>query len=137
MELKVVGFTGSRYGMSLYQLHKVIWHLERLQKERFAEFHHGDCIGSDRQAQHIARELGYRIVSHPPVNRKNRAFTKPDVEMPERPYLIRNHNIVDRSDVVIATPSTFHEVPSSGTWSTIRYAREQSKTLLVFYPRET
>ena len=49
-------------------------------------------------------------------------------------YLERNHDIVDETDMLIATPGEEQEVQRSGTWATIRYARKQKRTILTIYP---
>lgn len=101
------------------------------------EFHHGDCVGADSQASVIAGRLGFRIVLHPPLDPKKRAYNIADLVLQARPYLERNHDIVDACDVMFATPREMHEVLRSGTWATIRYARKCRKDLLVIQPERT
>jgi hypothetical protein len=117
-----------------------------------AEFHHGDCIGGDRQLHDLVvrhrREGLYRchIVIHPPVNPKARAFCQPDPEwhdllLPEKPYFPRNMDIVDASNPLLALPKG-PKAPHSGTWGTVEYAlrKRSALTILVmpdgsvFYP---
>lgn len=55
------------------------------------------------------------------------------VYSPQDP-LVRNRDIVSCSDIMIATPKTIHEERRSGTWATIRYARELKKKLYIIAP---
>jgi len=100
------------------------------------EFHHGDCIGADEEAAAIAVGAGYRIFSHPPLNAAIRAFTRADVELQPKDYLVRNRDIVDVADVLVATPAGL-EVQRSGTWSTVRYARRLGKRTYIVMPDGT
>jgi hypothetical protein len=84
--------------------------------------HHGDCVGADAAAHQIARDLGITVVVHPPVSNKKRAFCEGDQELPPKEYLVRNRDIVDASQVLVATPGGFQEKRRSGTWATVRYA---------------
>jgi hypothetical protein len=54
--------------------------------------------------------------------------------MPAKPYLVRNHEIVDDSQVLIAAPKEFTEQLRSGTWATIRYARKIGRTVRIVFP---
>lgn len=85
--------------------------------------HHGDCIVGDWLAHRIGRELGLRMIGHPPDNPKKRAFCDFDEIRPEKPYLERNRDIVDETDVLIGMPDGPERL-RSGTWSTIRYGRK-------------
>jgi hypothetical protein len=98
------------------------------------EFHHGDCIGADDQAGNLAIELGYTIVTHPPTNESKRAFADYDIELPRKPYLERNHDIVNQTDHLIAAPKEMDEQVRSGTWATIRYAEKKMKDLTIIFP---
>jgi hypothetical protein len=128
-----VGFTGSRYGMQEIQEEKLI---ELLKEKGLDEFHHGDCIGSDKIAHEAIRKhfSNAKIFVHPPKQKRNRAFCIGDYKAPEKEYIVRNHEIVDASDVVIATPKHKTELQRSGTWKTIRYAKKVNKDLYIIYP---
>jgi hypothetical protein len=127
-----VGFTGTQSGMSRHQAAQLIDNLVALE---CTEFHHGDCIGADNQADVLARNIVGRIVVHPPTNDSKRAFTTRKagtVVRPPKPYLERNHDIVDETDVLIATPRDERvEELRSGTWATVRYARKQGKRVII------
>lgn len=125
-----VGFTGTQVGMSKSQKDSLF---EILNHFNVTEFHHGDCIGADSEADAIARALGSSIVIHPPLDPKKRAFcAKPgDIVRQPQPYLDRNHNIVEAIDFLVAAPRTDEEELRSGTWATIRYARKVGKRVEV------
>lgn len=97
--------------------------------------HHGDCIGADALAHSIAVEYGIKIVVHPPLNERKRAWMRDGAEVRARyEYLERNQHIVDECDHLIAVPYTNVEVPRSGTWSTVRRARKANKPLTIVWP---
>lgn len=127
----LVGFTGTQRGMTEAQW-CAFWPL--ILARGPGQFHEGDCIGSDAQAAHAARLAGLHIVGHPPTNDSKRAFFPADEWRKPYPYLVRNHNIVDASQEMIATPGEFEEQLRSGTWATIRYARRIGRRLLVILP---
>lgn len=53
--------------------------------------------------------------------------------MVEKPYLKRNIDIVDNTDILIGCPSG-EEIVRSGTWHTIRYAKKQNKKIMMIRP---
>lgn len=114
-------------------------YLEYLLKDNFLEFHHGDCVGADAEAHKIF--LGkVSIVIHPPIDTKKRVFCGGDSAgngvtiLKAKDYLDRNHDIVDATDFLIATPDGYKEKLRSGTWATIRYAQKQGKIVAVIWP---
>ena len=124
-----VGFTGTQHGMNDVQkaeLEKII------TSKNFDEFHHGMCVGSDKQAHDMisSSTKQIKIIGHPPKFKGSIADCSCDLLMKADEYLIRNHNIVDATDVLIATPDTKEKV-RSGTWSTVRYARKQGKKIYI------
>ena len=126
-----IGFTGTQQGMTEAQIVSVTDTLLRLDK---LEFHHGDCVGTDVQAAKIAKEQGYIIVGHPPTNEYKRAFFFNDMTRTAKPFIERNHDIVDAVEVLIATPKTAREQHRSGTWATIRYARRNNVLVIIINP---
>ena len=108
----------------------------------YTTFVHGDCIGADTQAAVIAKQLGFIIVAHPghPKDKNNtmyRAFTECNDETREvRPFIQRDHDIVDETERMIATPAGRTEEIRSGTWTTVRYARKQQREIHIIYPPE-
>lgn len=124
----IIGITGSRVGGSPEQLER----LESVLRENPLPhvLHHGDCVGVDAQAHDIAMELGYYVVVHPPLDPSRRAWCAGDEMRPARPFLERNHNIVNECDTLIALPDK-PETLRSGTWATIRYARKRATPAVI------
>lgn len=56
---------------------------------------------------------------------------------PAKPPLIRNHDIVNNVELMIACPFETTEQLRSGTWATIRYTRKQKKHLIIIWPDGT
>lgn len=134
MKDEIVGFTGTRE-------HLTHWQISRLQDifstHAPAEIHHGDCRGADAMVHALASTaVGVRIVVHPPADGKQRAYCKGDnvIVLEPRPFLERNHAIVDSCDIVIALPKTDDEQLRSGTWATARYAVTVGKRLMLIQP---
>lgn len=123
-----VGFTGTRRGMSPAQTARLFALLTELAPE---EFHHGDCSGADLEAFIAATILGIKTVSHPPANPALRAYTLSTERRGPKDYLIRNHDIVDETDLLIVAPRSNAEELRSGTWATFRYAMKNSKQTIV------
>lgn len=117
----IVGFTGTRHGMTAPQRAEMLALLEELDG---IEFHHGDCVGADEQAADLAHELGYHLVGHPPTKPDLRAYHPHTQDWKEpRPYLRRNRNIVRTCDVLVAAIRSGDPL-TAGTWRTVRAARE-------------
>lgn len=128
-----VGFTGTQHGMTAEQERS----LRALLRELGGVLHHGDCIGSDKQAAGIAREQGRRVVGHPPEDSSKRAFFPSDETREPKPFLVRDHDIVDETEALVATPRTAQEQVRSGTWATIRYARKMKRRIYIIQPDGT
>lgn len=134
-----VGFTGTRDGMTDEQRRAFIaW----AKTAGATEFHHGCCLGADADAVDVflsAADLGFSrplIVAHQPAKKamlSDESLWSSDVMKPPLDYLVRNRNIVDDSDILVACPKGPEE-QRSGTWSTVRYARKQGKRVLIFWP---
>ena len=127
-----VGFTGTQVGLTSRQRGTLRHILERLLGVE-TKLRHGDCDGADDEANAIARDIGFKTVAHPPTNAKKRAFCKVDESLPEKDYLLRNHDIVNCSKLLIACPRGAHETVRSGTWATVRYARNAKKDIIIIY----
>lgn len=112
---------------------------EILLVEKCTEFAHGDCFGSDAQANDIALHAGIKFITiFPPDNPKKRAFCGDATGLFNKwewqeaitnsryrwwiplPYMERNQLIVDHSQMLIACPKEVDHTVRSGTWSTIR-----------------
>jgi len=145
MEMKV-GVTGTREGATEYQLAELRTVLSGLDS---GEFHHGDCKGVDEQAATIAKELGYKIVCHPPSSdylqahfpydecREPAGYLKRDRDIVHAPagYLERDRAIVDACDVLIVVPKQMTWQPKGGTWYTHDYAVKTNKKIILIRPK--
>lgn len=129
----VVGFTGTREGMTPAQRAEV-----RTWLEGASEAHHGDCVGGDEQFHEDCLKAGVPVVIHPPENNTLRAWCKGAIRVEKAlPFLERNKEIVRASTLVVGAPKEMHEPPpqrGQGTWSTIRFARNRDKGLQVVWP---
>ena len=130
-----VGFTGTRKGMTILQKKKLLAFLTKFGNV-IKEVHHGDCVGADAEFHEIVRQNfpTIKIVIHPPINPKFRAFCDGDEERKPKDYLARNRDIVDETDILIACPAQKKEILRSGTWATVRYARKKKKFILIIFP---
>jgi len=129
----IYGFTGSHEGMTLNQAIRVDMFL-RADFSEINLFHHGDCIGADNQAAILADQNGWITVAHPPIKEYRRAFHISNIILDPKPYLKRDRDIAKESSTLIATPKTIFEVKRSGTWTTVRYAREIGRRTILIYP---
>ncbi len=129
-----VGFTGTRAGMTPAQK----WRFRRVLQ--FTEFHHGGCAGADSEAHGIAlRKPGRGTVFIHPSNLRGAQAACPGspqrvIRFKPRDPLIRNRDIVDSVDILIACPRTDTEELRSGTWATVRYARAKEIPIIIIYP---
>lgn len=144
-----VGFTGTQQGITDQQKDSL---REYLSREVVDEFHHGDCIGADYQALGVVKSLSryeeiryggqcslrivwIKTISHPPDIDGKRAFTTNDETREPKPYLDRNQDIVDESDLLIACPKEqIGEELRSGTWATVRRARKRGIQVVIIRP---
>jgi hypothetical protein len=134
---RIVGFTGTREGMSEHQKRRLeVILLAMITDGAIVDFHHGDCVGADADAHEIARRVGCRITIHPPIKATQRAFCGGEsvIHSPKE-YLERDRFIVDSCTVLIAAPKSDKEERRSGTWYTIRYAKKNKKYVIQL-PRE-
>ncbi len=156
MRFLKLGFTGTHHGMDAFQKESIALLFTQLFREYDEiEFHHGDCIGADAQAATILNQLreeqtwsmnhcAVRIICHPgyppnhPKETKFRAFTDFNDEVRDpKPFIARDHDIVDETEKMVATPVTEEEETRSGTWTTVRYARKQGREITVLPPKKT
>ena len=126
-----LGMTGNRNGLS-EECKQAL--LEFLNTNTPEEVHHGDCVGADKDFHDICVSRRIRVIIHPPLDDKNRAFCKGDESRDPKPHLERNRAIVDETDMMIAFPPTQEELLRSGTWATIRYAKKTKKRLFIVFP---
>lgn len=132
---KQVGFTGTEKGMTDMQKVSV---MRLVDIHSPGVFHHGCCVGADAEFHELADRVGNLIVKHPPVDEKKIASCRTKLAqglvLEAKPYLVRNHEIVDASDIMIAAPHEFEEVLRSGTWATLRYAKTSRRPLFHVEP---
>ncbi len=103
-------------------------------KDQIGVLHHGMCIGGDADGHVIAKSLNYWVIGHPPQNPYLVAQLECDELRLEMPYLIRNKNIVDETEMLIAVPAEPEEQQRGGTWSTYRYAKKIGKSTVLILP---
>jgi len=136
-----IGFTGTQEGMTPMQLLKVA---QFIANNEINEAHSGDCIGADKEFHELITLANknkefplIRTFGHIPVYDSKRAFCKYHFQHVPKPYLERNHDIVDSCDYLIATPKEKEEQLRSGTWATIRYARKNNHAGIIIFPDGT
>jgi len=133
-----IGFTGTREGMTKAQSIQIRQLLEYFMQQGFTEAHDGVCIGSDIDFHNLAMVQGYKTVGHPGLNKSGKRLTRDkaiyDIMLPKKPFIQRNHRIVDICDILIATPRSYEEELRSGTWATTRYARKTGKPTFIVFP---
>lgn len=127
-----IGFTGTQSAITVAQFDLLTAVIDEL--EEMTEAHHGDCIGADKVFSELVDAIKFAVVmhTHPPLVEDKRAFCRADVEHEAKDFLVRNHDIVDACDMLIACPKT-KEVLRSGTWATIRYARKTNKPIVILW----
>lgn len=99
---------------------------------------HGGCIGADEDFHNICLEIGIPedsifilpgISANDPTDRSMQAVLKGGVRLPEKTHFARNRDIVNASDMLIATP--LDDVKRGGTWYTIDYADGLGKLIHI------
>lgn len=127
-----VGFSGTQGGMTEPQMKSLKSLLLGLSP---GYLHHGWCIGADAEADRIGRDLGFKIIGHPPtVTKKMAILPEPFIMCDPKEYLDRNTDIALASEIFVATPKEYEEVVRSGTWSTIRRARGRASFICIIWP---
>lgn len=147
----IIGFTGTQKGMTSFQKEELA---KFLKLKECSEFTHGDCIGSDEQANNVALELEINVFTlFPPTGTIKRAFCfnkerdlfNDDCKwreingvkvrwFPKDDYLKRSKKIVEHCQIMVATPKEFEHTLRSGTWATIRYAWKIRKDIVIIPP---
>lgn len=146
-----VGVTGSREGVDdrqVAQLREMLAGLFTVGAQldgMSMELHHGDCVGVDEAAAVIAQDLGWgppshRIVAHPPIENRWRAFAPAHLTLPADRFLARDRTIVRSVELLIAVPNRRISVDGrwqpgeGGTRYTVLFAREQGIPVSVIWP---
>lgn len=130
----ILGVTGSRSGITNRQSK---WLNDFFNENDISRLLHGDCQGADEAADTIAMKHGIKRWAMPGVDALGRspyrAHCTAEYIADPRPYLVRNKEIVDSCELLIALPKSV-ERPRSGTWATIRYARQINRVHIIVYP---
>jgi hypothetical protein len=86
--------------------------LLELMNQGVREFHHGYCVGADFEAHRLVRTAypEVKVIKHPPVIQVLVAHCPGGVEVPPKPYLARNKDIIDACDW-LATDDTIKMFP--------------------------
>lgn len=136
--VRKLGFTGTRHGLSGDQREGLVEYVRKLAPHKAA---HGDCVGADAEFHQILREFAPNCEIHiwPSTFDKMRAFCEGDVMYEPGRALERDKYIVKFSNYFVGCPPTDFEVQRSGSWATLRMARNRlNKKLLsevtVFFP---
>jgi hypothetical protein len=125
----ILGFTGTRAGMTPPQLATL---LEVLRMLRPGEFHHSCCIGADSEAASLCGLIW--MVGHPPADTKLMADTKDSERREPKTHFARNRNIVDESEVLLVCPREMSHQDRGGTWYTHDYAVKVGKRTIIIWP---
>lgn len=135
---KIVGFTGTRSGMTMHQKAQV---LKLLQFEDPDIVVHGDCVGADADFDAICAELGIPRHIRPCTISEMRANTHKEGHLPAEEIaepvapMVRNRAIVADATVMIACPHNTTPIKrGSGTWATIGFAKKAQKWLYIVFP---
>lgn len=132
-----IGITATRKGLTEPQLERLKLEVLNVQvEEQPHTFHHGDCVKGDEAFHNLVKGWG-RVVVHPPLDPKLRAFCNDGVIVVIRkpkPYMMRNNDIAHEVDILFVCPKGFKQELRSGTWSTFRMAKAIGKTVVIIYP---
>jgi len=127
-----IAFTGTRQGMTPIQRAVLRGMLRVVESTTFG---HGCAVGADAEAHAIAKEEHYDIYGLPSnIEHQRAALTGFIFLAKQAPPLKRNRALVDWCDYLYACPATMQEIKRSGTWATIRYARQEGKEIVIVYP---
>lgn len=135
----ILGFTGTRAGMTYKQTVAVTGFLTKIDPGNAV---HGDCTGADEDFDNICKALGIFREVFPGKNNQgdspNRAFCDAEIIHPVLPYLVRDRIIVEKAKLgLIACPKGKTEERRSGTWTTVRYARNMLRPIYIIFPDGT
>jgi len=128
--VRKLGFTGTRNGMSPTQR---AWIASYIQENLPDKAAHGDCIGADADFHELLREFAPNCEIHiwPSTFEKMRAFCEGDVMYEPGRALERDKYIVKFSTHFVGCPPTDYEIQRSGSWATLRMARNQLNKKLL------
>lgn len=128
----IVGFTGTRAGMTLQQWRTVSTTLIKLGVDSLS---HGCCVGADAQAHKTALCYGWHIYGYPgPVTKWSMHIIREEFTWlaQAEPYATRNRKIA-ACEVLVAAPKGY-DLGVGGTGMTVRFARELGRRVIVVLP---
>lgn len=140
-----VGFTGTQRGLTKEQMSTLRLIASRIHNRALFPdgsvfngheinwFIHGMCWGADTEAADIFKSHGFKLIGYPGTEQQSRS-QQVDILKDVKPFLARNKDIVNGSDILIACPGEFTEVLRSGTWATYRYATKIPKPIAIVFP---
>lgn len=136
---KHLAVTGSRHTLLLPQKVAAARLMEEaVREERFTHLHMGDCSGGDEFLTIMwarYKDPFKSVIVHPPEDPKLRIYWPSFLAIRDpKPYLERNLDMVTDSECLIAAPGQMSESLRSGTWSTIRYARQKKIPIYIIQP---
>lgn len=128
-----IGFTGTMEGMSQNQKNGIKAFLD--SQKVIDKILHGGCIGADMDFHKMCEAHFTEVFpGHPwrdPLNTETWGdFEDASLIHEPQQYHKRNRDIVDNSDIILATP--YNNIRKGGTWYTIGYAKKHKKTLIIF-----
>lgn len=128
----IIGFTGTRKGMSDAQLEQVGLIVLEV-KPRWVV--HGGAVGADLQFHDLCHMMGISSEVWPARSDLPDWVVDSALEIKDvKPPLERNADIVNNCDLLIACPKGYKEEHRSGTWATIRYARRSERRYAIVWP---
>lgn len=137
LENLLVGFTGTRKGMTAYQKDT----LSTFLSEHPLELHLGDAIGADSEAFDLMVQanntFGWKrptvLIGYPSDRPEYRANRDYDMEHHPMPPMDRNRLIVERTQLLIGCPRSTRNF-ETGTWRTVGFALERRTDVYVIRP---
>lgn len=119
----IIGFSGTRRGMSLAQKRVFLEVLSAMAPERFV---HGLCMGADVEAHDLVRSRytpeQCPIEGYPSTDPSTRRYRVCELMHHPMDPMKRNRDIILSCEILIATPLEMEEMRRGGTWATIRVA---------------
>lgn len=140
-----IGITGTREGgteLQLRTLRDYLYNRRRISLDEVI-FHHGCCVGVDKEGHNIAKDLELDVIGHPPVL----TYLMMDINESEftelrtpKPFLVRNQEIVNSVTTLLVVPNSSmppYGQKHSGTWYTYRYAKSRNIDRIIIWPDGT
>jgi len=133
-----VGFLGTTNGMTTKQYNAVSKYIMSLKPNSGFDFHHGQCIGADKQFHDIIyNNTMATIIIHPPYEKKDVFEVKVNrriIFLPPKSYLIRNMEIVLASEFLISAPSGMKDIMKSDVWTALKFAKSKMIDFIAILP---